>query len=312
MKIAIHQCIVDILHLRLFIYEMKIRSAITDPHDGVDCQNRKIKRERKNLATKKKKSEMISLLSQSSTFLFVLVFAEIGSRSSSIEYMSWAKSNETMDSEAVVFEELRAAWEFSDWFKIYHLQPKVFELIKLVSFGRRPPVLDLSNSSVSPCKWSGVTCDSKGRAIKIILSEKSIRGTIPASIGKLNQLEQLYLYKNSITGVIPEQLGELKMLTHLSLGENLLVGSIPSQLGDMYSLVYLYLFGNKLEGTIPESIGNLGNLSDLGLWSNQLEGSIPSELSKLKGMRYLALNNNNFSGQIPPSLFLEMPKVCSF
>ena len=54
MKIAIHQCIVDILHLRLFIYEMKIRSAITDPHDGVDCQNRKIKREGKNLASKKK------------------------------------------------------------------------------------------------------------------------------------------------------------------------------------------------------------------------------------------------------------------
>ena len=160
----------------------------------------------------------------------------------------------------------------------------------------------------SPCSWPGVSCDDD-HVTRIILNARDCRGSIPSNIGKLEFLQQLYLYSNFLTGYVPEQLGNLKRLTHLSLGENQLEGTIPTTLGGMHELRYMYLFGNRFTGGIPSSLGNLINLVDLGLWDNKLTGSIPNELGKLKKIRYFAVNGNSLSGPLPYSIFHEMIEV---
>ena len=131
---------------------------------------------------------------------------------------------------------------------------------------------------------------------------KDVEGTIPASIGHLPNLEQLYLFSNTMRGTIPPEIGRLEKLTHLSLGENKLGGKIPASIGDLSALRYLYLNGNQLRGSIPEEIGRLTNLQHLALWGNQLTGQIPDMFGGLTELEFVWLNTNWLTGTIPPSV----------
>ena len=77
-------------------------------------------------------------------------------------------------------------------------------------------------------------------------------GPIPAALGGLVQLEQLFLGGTNRTGPIPPELGDLTNLRILSLGGNGLAGRIPDELGRLTSLTHLYLSGNfGLSGALP-------------------------------------------------------------
>ena len=47
-----------------------------------------------------------------------------------------------------------------------------------------------------------------------------IQGTIPNSLGNLEQLQELFLDDNEMTGVIPSDLGRLASLDYLALASN--------------------------------------------------------------------------------------------
>jgi hypothetical protein len=133
------------------------------------------------------------------------------------------------------------------------------------------------------------------------LQDNQLTGAIPAGLGNLNSLENLWLQKNQLTGTIPVELGGLTNLVMLFVSENQLTGTVPTELGNLTSLAELGLGNNLLTGAIPSALGNL-NLGTLNLEYNQLTGSIPPELGNHSGLSWLILGHNQLTGTIPVGL----------
>ncbi len=157
------------------------------------------------------------------------------------------------------------------------------------------------NSDAPLGDWHGVST-AGGRVTHLLLHDNGLSGSIPSSLGRLENLEALYLSGNGLSGSIPSSLGDLANLEELYLQDNGLSGSIPSSLGGLENLIELYLWSNRLTGSIPTSLGNLANLDSLDLGDNGLTGSIPSPLANLARLRLLSLWGNGLSGPIPSSL----------
>ncbi|XP_048138605.1 MDIS1-interacting receptor like kinase 2-like [Rhodamnia argentea] len=179
----------------------------------------------------------------------------------------------------------------------------------------------------NPCRFTGVACDYHGAiahvnlsslglggtldgldflrltgVVSFDLSNNSIHGSIPSSIGNLSKLNYLDLCPNKLSGNIPASIGMLGSLHSLFLCENQLSGPIPSTIGRLTSLIELELSTTKLTGSIPRSIGNLTSLSLLYLYQNELSGHIPLEIGRLTSLIELDLSENKFTGSIPHSI----------
>ena len=156
--------------------------------------------------------------------------------------------------------------------------------------------------------WSGITITS-GRVTILDLQTVSgtrgpseIYGSLPAELGNLTSLTELYLAENSLSGNIPAELGNLTNLTLLWLSYNQLSGSIPAELSKLANLTALWLFDNRLRGRIPAELGKLSNLRVLSLDNNHLSGSIPAELGNLTSLISLRASRNGLTGSIPAEL----------
>ena len=80
--------------------------------------------------------------------------------------------------------------------------------------------------------WYGVFLNGGGTAVESIeLQENNLRGSLPAQLGDLANLKELWLHDNRLTGSLPEQLGNLSNLIFLYLDGNQLTGSLPAALG---------------------------------------------------------------------------------
>ncbi|XP_034706171.1 receptor-like protein EIX2 [Vitis riparia] len=106
---------------------------------------------------------------------------------------------------------------------------------------------------------------------------------------------------NSLSGTIPRSLGSLTALRFLVLSNNNLSGELPSQLQNCSALESLDLGDNKFSGNIPAWIGeSMPSLLILALRSNFFSGNIPSEICALSALHILDLSHNHVSGFIPP------------
>ncbi|CAM9228091.1 unnamed protein product, partial [Ectocarpus sp. 8 AP-2014] len=174
-------------------------------------------------------------------------------------------------------------------------------------------------------QWEGVAVNDDGRVVELNLALNNLKGTIPAAVGALTDLNVLDLYDNELTGPIPEALRALKELTHLGLSGNKLTGIIPAWLGSLKKLQRLELDDNHLVGPIPEALGALKELevfvlglneltgkrklceqsmiylADLWLQSNQLVRHVPKELGDLENLRELYLQDNFLTGTAIPT-----------
>jgi len=82
-----------------------------------------------------------------------------------------------------------------------------------------------------------------------------ISGSVPSEFGnKLMRLRTLTLTNNSLTGSIPASLGNLSSLGVLELSFNQLEGTIPHNLGILKNLWFLGLAHNNLLGNLPISL----------------------------------------------------------
>ena len=158
----------------------------------------------------------------------------------------------------------------------------------------------LSNAALS--QWHGVITDGTGRVTTLNLTDNNLSEEIPAELGDLSSLQNLYLWQNNLSGEIPAELGNLTSLLILFLEDNNLSGEIPAELGDLTSLQSLYLAQNGLSGAIPAELGDLTSLLTLDLQNNNLSGEIPAELGDLTSLLNLFLRDNNLSGEIPAEL----------
>ncbi len=152
-------------------------------------------------------------------------------------------------------------------------------------------------------EWEGVVVGgSPLRVIELRLSSRSLRGQIPAELGKLTELRVLDLTQNELTGRIPTELARLTRLRELNLGANDVTGALPAELARLNSLERLNLWENRLTGEIPAELGQLSSLDSLSLNDNRLTGEIPVELSRLTQLKVLSLYNNELTGAIPGEL----------
>lgn len=156
-----------------------------------------------------------------------------------------------------------------------------------------------------PCQWHGVMCTS-GHITQLDFHGRELDGEIPAGLGDLSQLQNLYLAYSQLSGEIPPELGKLSQLVVLNLSGNQLSGEIPAELGSLSQLQWLILDNNQLSGEIPAELGNLSQLQWLILGNNQLNGEIPDELGNLSQLRWLYLSDNQLSGPLPDGL-AELP-----
>ncbi|KAJ0763866.1 putative non-specific serine/threonine protein kinase [Helianthus annuus] len=179
-----------------------------------------------------------------------------------------------------------------------------FEHIELVGIWRQCHLKELSLSNnhfggemTGP---SSNTSECSHYALEVLEAYlNELNGSIPESVGKLNNLRVLSLQSNSFTGSIPKALERLRSLEVLDLSFNKLTGPVPTFLGN---LTKLDLSDNQFSGSIPESLGRLTGLTHLNLQSNLLTGPIPESLGRLTGLTHLYLQSNQLTGPIPESL----------
>ncbi|GEM_PF-1793129 len=154
--------------------------------------------------------------------------------------------------------------------------------------------------------WYGVHV-AGNRVDSLNLQNNRLSGTIPSSLGNLDQLKYLNLSANYLEGNIPITIWKLTKLIHLSLFQNHLTGTLPSDIGNLSRLEYLNLSGNELSGQLPSELWTLTQLTYLSFNGNKFKGSISSEIGNLSALQYLDLSGFylaefGFSGEIPASI----------
>ncbi|KAL2923673.1 hypothetical protein RDABS01_015164 [Bienertia sinuspersici] len=128
-----------------------------------------------------------------------------------------------------------------------------------------------------------------------------LSGPVPNSLGKLSQLEYIYLDHNELSGAIPTCIGKLSALQMLYLHHNRLTGPIPFSIGRLVDLQMIDLGHNQLTGVLPSSIGNLTQIKSIILENNMITGNLPQSIGYLNELRDVLFSNNKFIGPIPPS-----------
>lgn len=153
-------------------------------------------------------------------------------------------------------------------------------------------------------------------------------------MGKLQQLEYLWLDSNQLYGTLPSAIANCSSLVHLSAEDNKLKGLLPGSIGAVPNLQVLALSHNGLSGAVPESIfckssGNdtaslrimllgfneftevvkpqnngrcIAILEVLDLHENHIHGIFPSWLTSLTTLRILDVSGNFFTGSLPAEM----------
>ena len=112
------------------------------------------------------------------------------------------------------------------------------------------------STSTPIARWDGVTLGgSPQRVIKLKLNSRNERldGRIPAEIGKLAMLEELWLHNNRLSGTLPPELGDLGNLSWLFLSNNKLSGQIPENLNKL-KLDRFWIHKNGFTGCVPYNL----------------------------------------------------------
>ena len=109
---------------------------------------------------------------------------------------------------------------------------------------------DISTSAVDEQGWEGLTLDDEGHVIEIDLSEKGLKGTIPASLFSMPYLQVLDLSQNTLTGKMEELVTENASavnLKKLDLSHNQFSGTITNGFALLTGLEEVFLGSNRLE-----------------------------------------------------------------
>ena len=160
-----------------------------------------------------------------------------------------------------------------------------------------------NGTSLSHCKWYGITCSDGGSVTEIDMA----RFYLGYEISKLNfscfpNLVRLDLSVMGLWGSIPHEIGTLSKLTYLDLSNNILEGELPISLANLTQLVTFNISYNSIGGFIPKEVGNLKSLLKLYLSENAFIDPMPSSLGNLTNLVTLFLDSNQINGSIPSSL----------
>ena len=118
------------------------------------------------------------------------------------------------------------------------------------------------DSSDNICKWEGVLCADTSNTTDVVsldLSRRGWSGGIPNEFVILKDtLSYLDLSHNRYFGSLPSTLGSLENLFYLDVSANLLTGTIPSALANLTVAYEIYLDNNAWNSTtVPPEVCNL-------------------------------------------------------
>ncbi|XP_035550835.1 receptor-like protein 56 isoform X2 [Juglans regia] len=122
-------------------------------------------------------------------------------------------------------------------------------------------------------------------------------------ISKIPSLKKLYLGEAKLNeGINIQELGKLKNLQELYLDDSSIDKSFLNKVGVMISLNVLSMRTCGLNGSLPnQGWCELKNLQELDLGDNDFEGRLPSCLANMTTLQVLNLAFNNFNGSISHS-----------
>ncbi|KAL1567835.1 putative LRR receptor-like serine/threonine-protein kinase [Salvia divinorum] len=185
----------------------------------------------------------------------------------------------------------------------------------------------------TPCSWNGVICGTPGsaeayfRVTGLSLPDSGLCGSLPATIGMIQHLQNLNLSNNSINGSIPSTLFSAIELQFFDLSNNLLSGFLSELVGKLHSLRLLNLSDNALVGNLPLNLTVPPNLTAVSLKNNYFFGPIPGKFDFIQvldlssnlingtlpldfggsHLSYLNVSYNRLSGEIPPQFASQIP-----
>lgn len=148
-------------------------------------------------------------------------------------------------------------------------------------------IFDLSNNDVEGGFPSGFTALDNLRILD--LSFNFFTGTIPEDVGDMTSLVELRLNNNvagtsssfGFSGSIPATMGFLENLVRFDVYENRLTGSLPSSLGFLDNLQILDVSLNSdLGGSVPTDYQNLVTLREFYIGGTSISGEIPAGMCK--------------------------------
>lgn len=156
-------------------------------------------------------------------------------------------------------------------------------------------VFDLSSNYDLGGSYENDSMNCKRYDLQVLnLGLTSLRTKIPDRLGRLKNLQSLYLCNSYIFGSIPASLGNLSNLEYLDLSNNALTGAIPTSFGRLLNLRRLYLSYNRMEEVRKECFIQLRNLEVLDISANLLKGVVTEahfvNLSQLHTL-YLGYNH---------------------
>ncbi len=100
-----------------------------------------------------------------------------------------------------------------------------------------------------------------------VAGNEEITGSLDG-IGKLTNLQELYLGETKMEGQLPEDMGQLDQLKYIKSPRTGFTGPIPASFGNLKNLVELDFALNTLDGELPEELGELTMLERVALDSN--------------------------------------------
>ena len=152
-----------------------------------------------------------------------------------------------------------------------------------------------NGTSLSHCKWRGITCSDGGSVTEINMAGAYLYDEIrKLKFSSFPNLVRLDISNMTLRGSIPNEIGTLSKLTYHDLSNNYLEGELPISLANLTQLVTFDLSYNQISGSIPKEMENLKNLQELSLNNNKFNGPILSALAFLTNLSNLNLNNNRF------------------
>lgn len=95
-------------------------------------------------------------------------------------------------------------------------------------------------------------------------------------------------------GTIPASVGNLQNLTSFWIENWYLQGSLPTETGNINTLEFLNIRGTSCSGTLPSSLANLNASFSLSLNNNQLSGLFPDITSISSSLSFLRIQDNLF------------------
>ncbi|THG03996.1 hypothetical protein TEA_007129 [Camellia sinensis var. sinensis] len=116
-----------------------------------------------------------------------------------------------------------------------------------------------------PCgsSWDGISCNNS-RVTSMVLAGMDLTGSLSNDILSLSELQYLDLSNNKgLTGTLPSSIGNLNQLTTLIFDNNKLTGSIPDTLGYVQTLEAICFNWNSLNGPVPSNLNNLTSVREL-------------------------------------------------